>query len=140
MTNAASEWAKVLIHPLGLSGYALFLLFGWLARAKRRDERRWLAPAALLAAGVALIGGLMLAHEDIDHKAKAVAESQPTPGPSRITTQQNNDVRQTSSGPGSPNIQGVQGDVSIVIDQSSGDRAGTPPAPRPARSSQNATR
>jgi hypothetical protein len=55
------EWVKVVVQPLGLAGFALFLVFGLIARAKRADERKGLSRAALAMAFVALAGGLCLA-------------------------------------------------------------------------------
>src|SRR5271157_249610 len=52
-----SEWTKVVTSPLGLAGFALFLVFGYLAKLKRSNERRWLAPLAVFAAIAALVGG-----------------------------------------------------------------------------------
>ena len=54
------DWAKVVVQPLGLAGFALFLVFGVLARVKRNDQRRWLSSVAVAMAFVALIGGLAL--------------------------------------------------------------------------------
>lgn len=126
MANPAIEWTKVLIHPLGLAGYVLFLLFGLLARAKRKDERRWILPAALVAAVIALLGGLGLALRDVDHKVQETAISEPQHKPSPVATQQNDHAAQTSSGSGSPNVQGVQGDVTITVDQSGSKMPKTP--------------
>jgi hypothetical protein len=56
------DWAKVVVQPLGLAGFALFLVFGSIARAKSGDQRRWLAPVAVAMACFALIGGLALAY------------------------------------------------------------------------------
>jgi hypothetical protein len=67
-----SEWTKVVTHPLGLAGFALFLVFAYLAKVKRNDERRWLSPAAVALAVIALLGGLL-----IDFKQVAQPSSQP---------------------------------------------------------------
>jgi disulfide bond formation protein DsbB len=94
-----------LVHPLGLAGYALFLVFGLLARATRRDERRWILPVALAAAGIALFGGIGLAYQDVDHAAHQKSAAQPTPSPTPAQIQQ--DVRhviQTSKGDCNPNV------------------------------------
>ena len=53
-----SEWIKAVTHPLGLAGFALFLVFGALGKIKSKDERRWLArlgwrmPSWMLTAGL----------------------------------------------------------------------------------------
>jgi hypothetical protein len=125
MVNPTSEWTKVLIHPLGLVGYTLFLLFGLLARVKRHDERRWILRSSLLAAGIALLGGVGLAFRNVDHKAHEAVVAQPAATSFPISTQHNDHVSQTSAGASSPNIQGVQGDVTITVDQSSGDTSKT---------------
>src|ERR1035438_3523178 len=57
-----TPWTKVVTDPLGLTGFALFLVFGYLAKVKRNDERRWLSPVAFAIATVALIGGLVVAY------------------------------------------------------------------------------
>ena len=108
-----SEWAKVVTDPLGLAGFALFLVFGYLAKAKKSNQQRWLAPLAVCAAIAALAGGLALSYVRV---SKSVAPAVNTSNP---PMQQTNKVQQSSSGAGSPNVQGVQGDVTITVDQSS---------------------
>jgi|SRR5271157_1916873 len=113
-----SEWTKVVTQPLGLAGFALFLVFVYLGRAKRYDKRRWLSPAAFAIAAMALIGGLVLAYVQVP---KPVPPSVQTSKPAAPTQQQTNQqVQQTSTGAGSPNVQGAQGDVTITVDQSTG--------------------
>lgn len=51
---AMTEWAKVVTSPFGLVGFALFLVFGYLARLKKADERRWIAPTVMFLAVAAL--------------------------------------------------------------------------------------
>jgi hypothetical protein len=121
-----SEWTKVVTHPLGLAGFVLFLVFGYLAKTKRRDERRWLSPVAFAIAAVALIGGLVLAYVEV---SKPVPPSVQTSKPQAPTQQQTNQqIQQTSTGAGSPNVQGVQGDVTITVDQSKGKTEAQKPA------------
>jgi hypothetical protein len=109
------DWTKVITEPLGLGGFALFLVFGVLARAKRGDERRWLAPVAMGMAVVALAGGLILAFLKTSSESTqrvTPAAAAPTPIPTQV-----NQVEQKTSGAGSPAVQGVQGDVTITVDQ-----------------------
>lgn len=105
-------WTKVLLNPLGFAGYALCLLFGLLARMKGRSERRWLLPTCVIAAGVALVGGIGLAYRDVQGQA-ASAVVTPSSTPSPAAQQQNDHPQQSSTGEKSPNVQGVQGDVNI---------------------------
>ena len=113
-----NQWIKVVTEPLGLAGFALFLVFGYLAKAKSKDERRWLSPIALVIAAIALIGGLSLAYVRSPKPAPAPVEVAKPQIPAR--QQSNQQVQQTSTGAGSPNVQGVQGDVTITVDQSTG--------------------
>ena len=130
-----SEWAKVVTQPLGLVGFGLFLVFGYLAKVKRQDERRWLSPVAIAFAAVALIGGLALAYLQTPKPPTPAVQTSTPPPPSR---QQTNKVQQSSSGNGSPNVQGVQGDVTITVDQSNGktNTKGKKPAEKPKQASQ----
>lgn len=113
-----SEWIRVITDPLGLAGFALFLTFGLLARLKRRDERRWLAPLAAIMGVAALAGGMILAYVKTPRLPVAPpSQTSSAPAPSQ---QQTNQVQQTTSGQGSPAVQGVQGNVTITVDQSSG--------------------
>jgi hypothetical protein len=111
---AVNEWTKVVTDPLGLVGFALFLVFAYLARVKKSKQHRWIVPSAMIMASVALVGGLTLAYYRVHAAAKPSAQPSPAPVKQRS-------VQQKSSGPGSPNVQGVEGDVTITVDQSSGD-------------------
>jgi hypothetical protein len=112
-----SEWAKIVTQPLGLVGFGLFLVFAHLAKVKRHDERRWLSRVALTFAAVALLGGLTLAYLQTP---RPIAPAVQTSIPLVPSHQQTNQVQQSSSGDGSSNVQGVQGDVKITVDQSTG--------------------
>jgi hypothetical protein len=116
------DWTKVVTEPLGLGGFALFLVFGVLARVKRDGERRWLAPMAMGMAVLALAGGLMLAYMKTVREAVPQTRSAPVAPAAQPAAQpaQVNQVDQKTSGAGSPAVQGVQGDVTITVDQSAG--------------------
>lgn len=125
MANSTVEWTKVLMHPLGLVGYVLFLLFGLVARAKRRDEKRWLFPAALGAAGIALMGALGLAYLEVDHQQRERLSELPNPSPTPVsssTQEIKGPVTQRSSAPCNPNIV-TAGNVTITC-------SGTSPQPK----------
>jgi hypothetical protein len=122
-----NEWTKVVSNPLGLAGFALFLVFGYLARVKRNDERRWLSPVAVALAFVALAGGLILSYIPTSKLSPPASPSVEAP-----TRPQVNKVQQSTTGDGSPAVQGTQGDVTITIDQSSGKTKLQKPADKKA--------
>jgi hypothetical protein len=124
------DWTKVVTEPLGLAGFALFLVFGVLSRIKRDDERRWLGPLAMAMAVLALTGGLTLAYLKGSPQAAPQTISAPAAQPTPKT--QTNLVDQKSTGAGSPNVQDVQGNVTIDVDQSSGTWKETPPPKKKA--------
>jgi len=112
-----APWVKVITDPLGLAGFALFLLFGLIARLTRNRERQWISRVAVATAVLTLVGCFAVeflgtAKSTDVPKDKAAAGSTPQ--------KQSNEVHQSTSGPGSPAVQGVQGDVAITVDQSSG--------------------
>lgn len=127
------DWAKVVTDPLGLVGFTLFLLFGALSRLKRRNERSWMVPAALGMAFVALAGGLTLAFlRNAQPAVKAVAPGLNAPAaPSAAPAQVNQQVEQKTTGAGSPAVQGVQGNVTITVDQSDGTWKKKPQTSKP---------
>lgn len=118
-----NDWTKVVTNPLGLAGFALFLVFSVLARVKRQDERRWLSPLAMTAAFVALLGGLAIAYVHVPMPPTRSAETSKAP-----SQQQTDEVKQSTRGAGSPAVQGVHGDVTITIDQTSGQDKPQKPA------------
>jgi hypothetical protein len=128
-----SEWVKVVTNPLGLAGFALFLVFAFLAKVKGKNSPRWPALVAVTMAVVALVGGLALAYRQ--GSSPSPAQTQPGPPPAPAKQQTNQKIEQTTSGPGSPAVQGVQGDVNITVDQSSS--SGKPQNPAPAKAPKN---
>jgi hypothetical protein len=108
-----TDWSKVVTQPLGLAGFGLFLAFSFFASRKGLRRIGWVAPVLVSMAVITLIGGLTIAYVQV--RSKATPSSQI---PSQ--QQQTNQVQQTTAGPGSPAVQGVQGDVNISVDQSSG--------------------
>jgi negative regulator of sigma E activity len=126
------DWTKVIVTPYGLAGFALFLVFLFVARVKRRDERRWVVPTFIGMAIIALIGGLSLGY--VRERNASIAENKTG---QTTQQQQNNQVQQTSSGASSPNVQGVQGPVNINIDQNSNNSAQNAPKSKPEKKENN---
>jgi hypothetical protein len=117
------EWTKVVTNPLGLAGFALFLVFGILAKVKRNDERRWLSPAAVGIAAIALIGGLLLAY------AQTPRPQLNHPAANANPQQSCSDADIKTSGQGSPVVNCANGSVNITVDQSSGTQPASQPKP-----------
>jgi hypothetical protein len=128
-----NEWVKVVTHPLGLTGFTLFLVFGYLAKAKKSKNARWLGFAAVAMAVIALVGGLALAYKQVTPPLPTQTQSGAPPAATKQQTNQK--IEQTTSGQGSPAVQGVQGDVNITVDQSSG--TGEAKKPAAAKTGQN---
>jgi hypothetical protein len=98
-----TSWIKVVTHPLGLTGFALFLVFSFLGRNRQREKPNWLTPSAFAMALIALIGGLSLAYQQ---------NTRPT---ATSSGQQIGKIQQNSSGSSTLNAAGVQGNVSQSI-------------------------
>ena len=94
-----SKWAEVVVHPLGLAGFALFLVFMLLAGTMRRSERRWVVPVAVAMAVIGLVGGLGLAYWQGREPGTPVG------------------VQQETHGDASPAVADVEGNVTITITQ-----------------------
>jgi hypothetical protein len=89
------KWIDVVTDPLGLAGFALFLVFTVLTRLRKENRPSWLTPVFIVMAFVSLIGGIWLAS---------------------INRESNNiTIRQVTHGDKSPAVTGVTGDVTITI-------------------------
>jgi hypothetical protein len=64
---------KIITHPLGLTGYALALVFGLIGKFGPSNRWPWLVPAAVAMALVCVVGGLLLANRQIGAKGCDVA-------------------------------------------------------------------
>lgn len=115
------SWTQVVTDPLGLVGFVLFLVFGFLAKVGLSRDQRWLAMAAVAMAFVVLVGGLALSWM----KTRPAVSPPPsmsasTPPPTQAApaapTAPASTSTQTTHGAQSPAVQGVQGDVTIKID------------------------
>lgn len=121
-------WAKVTTEPLGLAGFALFLIFSYIGRVNRHDKRKWLPVVAFTCAAATLVGGFVLAYVQA---VKPVPSPHSGDVPANAAPQEPNQVDQKSTGAGSPNVQGVHGDVTITVDQSSGKTTESKSKPKP---------
>jgi len=110
-----TQWTNVVTNPLGLAGFALFLVFLLLKR--RIHGRPWLSRIFVALAALALVGGLWLSYAKGRNSTPPTVQTTQMPAP---VQGQANQTQQISTGPGSPNVQGTQGDVSINVDQSTG--------------------
>ena len=117
-----NEWAKVVTTPLGLAGFALFLLFWLLRWTKRREDQLPLRHIATGAALACLVGGFVLSYIQVTH-VPAPAPSTREQAPQSSQGQENKNIQQNTTGPGSPAIQGVQGNVTVNTHQDSGPSA-----------------
>lgn len=98
-----SGWQAVVTHPLGLAGYALFLLFVLVARRTSSKQHRWITPLFGVMAVVALVGGLGLAY---------------LVGPQQPQVQEPPSVSiQKTHGDQSPVVKDVKGNVEIRATQ-----------------------
>ncbi len=113
--TSMTRWVDVVTQPLGLAGFALFLVFGYAARTKERRAKQWLRPVAIVFAFLSLAAGTVLSYINVSRAPEAHSPSDPR---SRTSQGSLPHVEQKSTGPGSPNIQGISGDVHITINQS----------------------
>jgi hypothetical protein len=107
------DWTKVVTEPLGLTGFALFLVFGLLSRLKGKDERRWLPLFAGVLAIVALLGGLGIAFIQVERNS---ALSAPTTNPHPASAIQTGNI--STTGNASPVVVGSSGQLTVNVDQS----------------------
>jgi hypothetical protein len=96
------EWTSVVTHPLGLVGFALFLVFSVLSW-KRRRTPDWVMACFILLAAVVLVGGLTLAYRNQPEAHSGKSEQRMPPA----------QVHQETHGSQSPAVHGVQGNVTI---------------------------
>jgi hypothetical protein len=104
-----TSWVKVVTDPLGLAGFALFLVFSFLGKRRQGKKPSWLTPLAVAMAFLALVGGISLAFMRVGRPPAASGEH-------KIGT-----IQQSANGGSSSNIAGVQGNVSVVVAPPSSD-------------------
>lgn len=139
------DFTNVITHPLGLAGFALFLVFGVLSRVGNHPPP-WGSRVAVAMAVLALMGGLALAYLQSGTPPVAqVPSTQPAAptAPAQVTgtptkpeaalpgaRPQGASTKVETHGAGSPGIVGSKtGDINITI-----EGAKQPPAsPEPAK-------
>lgn len=117
------EWAKVVTHPLGLAGFALFTFLVFLTWRRTSFQPVWTQVSFIAMAFIALIGGLCLAYisttSPTAEKTATTQEPLPSPNAHEEISQQKtfggNKVDQNTSGPGSPAIANTRGNVTITV-------------------------
>jgi hypothetical protein len=98
--NYMGNWIRVVTQPLGLAGFALFLMFTFIGRQRKKTPRaQW---AFYAAACVALVGGLTVAYRQGSGQTNAPKTQQMQIG----------NIQQNSTGNQTVNAAGVQGNVS----------------------------
>ncbi len=106
-----SEWAKIASTPLGLAALSLYLIYKMLF-SKSSNDFRWLPKALFLFLATTLMcSALYLAYFELRERSHNEANK-------RNATVKSSDVQQTTTGPGSPAIQNVNGPVTVTVDQS----------------------
>jgi len=104
-----SSWTKVVVYPLGLAGFSIFMLYLF---SKKTSVPLWLIALTTL---TALAGGILLAYVDRSRSNSSPERSPSTPGkePFDQTQARPSDIQQSSSGANSPNVANVKGPVSF---------------------------
>jgi hypothetical protein len=105
-----SSWTKVVVYPLGLAGFSIFMLYLF---SKKTSVPLWLIALTTLSA---LAGGIFLAYVDRSRSNSSPSErpaSDPVRKPLVQTPAQPSEIQQSSSGANSPNLSNVQGSVSF---------------------------
>ena len=121
------EWTKVVTDPLGLAGFALFVVFLIVRRSTRTSNNPFFSYALVAMAFVALLGGLGLGYwrtvkpePPRQTQIQPAAPANPQPGAQQVPS-----IEQKTEGSNSPAVAGVEGDVNINInrpDQSESDK------------------
>lgn len=104
------KWIDVVTNPLGLAGFALFLVFTVLSRVGGKSRPSWLMPTFVAMALISLVGGLWLALSGQQGDSAATGNATAT-----ATLGGTSSVTQVTSGDQSPAVTGVTGNVTITV-------------------------
>lgn len=114
------KWIDVITNPLGLAGFAVFLVFTALSQAGGKNRPFWLMPTFVAMALISLLGGLWLASSSQTDSTATNRNGTATAAPGGTSS-----VTQITSGHGSPTVTGVTGNVTITVtdrDDEQGER------------------
>ena len=103
------DWTKVVTTPLGLTGFALALVFGVVTTVvarRRKGNAGWIVPAGFTLAALCIIGGLTIAYQRSSSAANFPQNTAAPPPPLQIGT-----IEQQAAGGAA--VAGVQGNVTV---------------------------
>src|SRR5262249_21941551 len=113
--STVDKWISVVTDPLGLAGFALFLVFSVLSLNRLTSDTSWMTSSFMAFAAVRWIRGLGLAYLRSAQSVVPTKETAAPPGApiSNSFSQPPGQIRQETSGAQSPAVSGVGGDVNI---------------------------
>ncbi len=114
------KWIDIVTNPLGLVGFALFLVFIFLPKIVKTGGSGWVPKAAYFMALLALLGGMTLSYQKEAAKSQPSNTQNATPADSGSVPAGNNPVSSPTNnkethGDSSPIIEGVGGDVNFSV-------------------------
>jgi uncharacterized membrane protein len=112
------NWAKIVVYPLGLAGFSLFILYKF---SQTTSLPLWVIAAATF---IALVGGLLLAYVERAPRLSRTTSTRRTSD--NAETQRSQAIaKQISHGEQSPNIANVTGNATVNFGSS--DTQSLPP-------------
>jgi len=111
------KWITILTDPVGLTGFALFLVFTLLSKrkSKLKAKQKWVTPVFIVVAIAALAGGIWFSYVQYQ-KGKE-------PSPSQVTSgSEKKQIHQHTEGPQSPAVADTNGNVTININSKDEDK------------------
>lgn len=100
------SWIHVVTQPLGLAGFALFLVFSFVGKNRKGKKPDWMSPAAFFMAAICIAAGIALDFRQTPNSSKPALN------------QEISKIQQTATGTSNSNVAGVQGNVSVSISSS----------------------
>lgn len=115
------KWIDVITQPLGLVGFALFLVFIYLPKIDPKKNLPWLPKAAYTMALITLLGGIGLAFSQSQTKKSENSPTKTAPEAPTTSTL----LEQKTSGDNSPTLGGIKGNIDINIGQGNKEPSAT---------------